>query len=129
MLSTLRALTFLLAPTSVLFVATALAVGGSPPIGVGLVPRQIDTLCEQYEWVTAGDFSLGTDFWGEASATSGSQCVYLDWDNGGNAISWQTSYTWEGDGSSVKSYANAGLTMEATQLSSISSMLTSWSWR
>lgn len=118
-----------LAPTFVAFLVTALTVVASPPIEVDIAPRQIDTLCEQYEWVTAGDFSLGTDFWGEGSASYGSQCVYLDWDNGGNAISWQTSYTWGGDGSSVKSYANAGLNIGATQLSSIFSMPTSWSWR
>jgi xyloglucan-specific endo-beta-1,4-glucanase len=104
--------------TLVMFLASTLAVVATP----------IDTLCDQYGYVTAADFTLNNNLWGESSATSGSQCTYLDYDSG-DTISWQASWTWEGDSSSVKSYANAGLNIGATLLSSITSMQSSWSWR
>lgn len=120
-------LSTLFIPVFAVRLASALAVVAAPP-EVDVAPRQIDTLCGQYESVTAADFTLNTNLWGESSATSGSQCAYLDWDSG-DAVSWQTSWTWEGGGSDVKSYTNAGLTMDSTRLSSITSMPTTWSWR
>jgi xyloglucan-specific endo-beta-1,4-glucanase len=112
-----------LVPTLAVFVASALVISAPAKADA------IETICGQYQSVTAGDFSLSTDLWGESSASSGSQCAYLDWDNGGNEISWQTSWTWEGGNYNVKSYTNVGLNMGATQLNSITSMPTSWSWR
>lgn len=94
---------------------------------LAVVATPIATLCSQYGYVTAADFGLNNNNWGESTASSGSQCTYLDYDSG-DTISWHTSWTWEGDSSSVKSYANAGLLMAATRLSSITSMQSSWSW-
>ncbi|KIM92525.1 glycoside hydrolase family 12 protein [Oidiodendron maius Zn] len=107
----------LFSPTCVVFLAFTLVVVATP----------INTICDPFGSVNAADFNLDNNLWGESSASSGSQCTYLDYDSG-DSISWQTSWTWEGDGSGVKSYANAGLNMGATPLSSITSMQSSWSW-
>ena len=85
------------------------------------------TLCGQEENVVAANFDLNNNLWGESAATSGSQCTTLDYDSG-SIISWHSGWTWEGGQYNVKSYANAGLNIEATLLSSITSLPTSWSW-
>lgn len=46
----------------------------------------------------------------------------------GSTLAWETSWTWAGGSSSVKSYANAGLTFTAKQLSAISSIPVTWDW-
>lgn len=114
-------------PAFWLFLTSTLVVLAGPT-NIDLELRQIDTICDQYGSVTAADFNLYNNLWGESSATSGSQCTYLDYDSG-DTISWQTFWTWAGDSSGVKSYANAGINIGATVLSSISSMQSSWSWR
>ncbi|KAJ8100151.1 glycoside hydrolase family 12 protein [Lipomyces tetrasporus] len=90
------------------------------------VADPIDTLCGQYQTASTSVFTLNNNLWGE-SAGSGSQCTYLDYDSG-NTISWQTEWTWSGGSSNVKSYSNAGINIGATQLSSITSMPSTWSW-
>ncbi|PYH44324.1 putative endoglucanase [Aspergillus saccharolyticus JOP 1030-1] len=82
--------------------------------------------CEQYGSVTAGDFTLYNDLWGESSGT-GSQCTGVD-SASGDTIAWHTSWSWSGGSSSVKSYANAALTFTPQTLKSISSIPTSWKW-
>ena len=88
---------------------------------------QLATLCDQYSYVVEANFGVNNNCWGESSASSGSQCTYVDYASG-DTISWHTGWTWEGDSSSVKSYGNAGLNIGATLLSSITSMPTTWSW-
>ncbi|EME47572.1 glycoside hydrolase family 12 protein [Dothistroma septosporum NZE10] len=85
--------------------------------------------CEQYGSVQTGDYTVYNDLWGEAQATSGSQCFSIAGLSGG-VLSWATTWSWKG-GSSVKSYANAALkslTTSPKQLSSISSIESKWSW-
>jgi xyloglucan-specific endo-beta-1,4-glucanase len=117
--------------------AIALTVAGAPsptkvdrtPSKVDLAPRTaITSLCGQYQNVVVADFDLNNNLWGESSASSGSQCTYLDFDSG-DSISWQASWTWAGDSSSVKSYPNAVLNVAATKLSSITSLPSTWKWR
>lgn len=87
----------------------------------------IASICTQDDTINAADFILYNNLWGEDDATSGSQCTYLDYSNT-NSISWQTAWTWKG-ASDVKSYANAVLNIPATQLSAITSLASTWSWR
>ncbi|KAJ3551741.1 hypothetical protein NM688_g4530 [Phlebia brevispora] len=83
--------------------------------------------CGQWDTVTAGQYSLLLDLWGESGATSGSQCASLVSLNG-NTISWKTNWTWTG-GSGVKSFTNMQLNQGLNQqLSAISSMPTTWQW-
>ncbi|GIJ92698.1 hypothetical protein Asppvi_001976 [Aspergillus pseudoviridinutans] len=102
----------------------SLGVLGSAVSGSALSKRD---LCGQWDSVSAGAYTIYQNLWGEASATSGWQCTGLDY-QGGNVISWHTSWNWQGAPSSVKSYANAGYTFGARQLSSISSIPTVWKW-
>ncbi|PYH44703.1 xyloglucan-specific endo-beta-1,4-glucanase A [Aspergillus saccharolyticus JOP 1030-1] len=87
----------------------------------------IETICTQNNIITTDDFILYNNLWGEEYATSGSECTYLDYVSG-NSISWQTSWTWAGGADYVKSYPNAVLNVGAKQLSSITSIPTTWSW-
>jgi xyloglucan-specific endo-beta-1,4-glucanase len=107
------------------FLSSAFVVFLAPRLAAA---QALDTLCGQYSNVVAANFILNNNNWGEGSATSGSQCTYLDYDSG-DTIAWQTAWTWEGGQYNVKSYANAGLNIGATLLSSITSMPTTLSWR
>jgi xyloglucan-specific endo-beta-1,4-glucanase len=116
--------------------AAALTVSGTPSLTkvnrtlskVDLQLRSaITSLCGQYQNANAADFNLNNNLWAESSASSGSQCTYLDYDSG-DTISWQTSWIWQGDGFSVKSYSNAVLNAPVTKLSSITSMPSTWKW-
>lgn len=95
---------------------------------LGAAADAIASTCDQYGTIPAADFLLNNNEWGLDTATSGSQCIYLDYDSG-NTVSWQTSWTWAGGSSTVKSYPNAGLNMAPTLLSSITSMPSTWNWR
>ncbi|EGN94417.1 glycoside hydrolase family 12 protein [Serpula lacrymans var. lacrymans S7.3] len=89
----------------------------------------VDTsvICGQYDSVTAGQYSLNTDLWGESDATSGSQCSQLV-SLSGTTVAWTTNWTWTG-GSSVKSFSDIQLDDGINQqLSAISSMPTTWDW-
>ncbi|KAL4798081.1 xyloglucan-specific endo-beta-1,4-glucanase A [Aspergillus venezuelensis] len=86
-----------------------------------------DDLCGQYDTTTAGDFILYNNLWGQDNADSGSQCTGLD-SASGNTISWHTSWSWSGGEYNVKSFANAAYQFTATQLSSLSSVPTTWDW-
>nr|AWN00461.1 xyloglucanase GH12 [Aspergillus cervinus] len=85
------------------------------------------TYCGQWDSVTEGNYILYNDLWGESAATSGSQCFTYN-SLSGNTLSWSTSWTWAGGSSSVKSFANAALQFTPKQLSSISSIDTTWTW-
>lgn len=87
----------------------------------------IASVCTQNNIINTADFILYNNLWGKADATSGSQCTHLDFSNL-NSISWQTNWTWEG-AADVKSYSNAVLNIPATQLSSITSLESTWSWK
>lgn len=83
--------------------------------------RRATTACGQYDSISAGSYSILTDLWGEANATSGSQCTTLDSVNG-NDVVWSTTWSWTG-GSSVKSFSNVQLNDGIDQqLSAISTM-------
>jgi len=85
--------------------------------------KRVDTseVCGQYDTVTAGNYELLTDLWGESDATSGSQCSQIT-SQSGSDIAWTTTWTWTG-GSSVKSFSNIQLNEGINvQLSTISSM-------
>lgn len=85
-------------------------------------------LCGQYQSQTSGPFLLDTNLWGEGSATSGWQCSGIDYQSG-NEISWYTAWDWQGGPGSVKSYTNVQLGFSSRQISSISSIPTTWKWQ
>ncbi|KAL4736700.1 concanavalin A-like lectin/glucanase domain-containing protein [Aspergillus similis] len=84
--------------------------------------------CGQWDTATAGNFILYNNLWGEGNADSGSQCTGVDSANG-DSISWHTTWSWSGGSSSVKSFANAAYQFTSTQLSSLSSIPSTWEWQ
>ncbi|KAF7158170.1 hypothetical protein CNMCM5623_002836 [Aspergillus felis] len=74
----------------------SLGLLGSAVSGSALSKRD---LCGQWDSVSAGAYTIYQNLWGEASATSGWQCTGLDY-QGGNVISWHTSWNWQGAPSS-----------------------------
>ena len=93
-----------------------------------LSPRD-GPICDQYTPVQAGSYAVQNDAWGKDSG-SGSQCAQIDGLNGG-ALSWSTTFSWDGGPNSIKSYANAE-SAEGTPckpLSQYHSIPTTWSWR
>lgn len=83
--------------------------------------------CGQYDTTTAGDYTIYNNLWGKDAASSGSQCTEV-LSSSGNTISWQTSWSWSGASSNVKSYANAALNFTAKKISSLSSVPFTWNW-
>ena len=61
------------------------------------------------------------------SSGTGSECSGVD-SLSGNNVAWHTSWSWSGGQYNVKSYPNINLPISVTQLGTISSIPTSWSW-
>ncbi|KAL7268121.1 hypothetical protein RUND412_009269 [Rhizina undulata] len=78
--------------------------------------------CGQWDTTTTSNgYIIYNNLWGEAEATSGSQCTGLD-SVSGTKVAWHTSWTWAGGSSDVKSYANADLVFTPQKLSAISTI-------
>ncbi|KAG6376798.1 glycoside hydrolase family 12 protein [Boletus reticuloceps] len=89
--------------------------------------HRANTVCDKFESVPSGSYSLLNNLWGESSATSGRQCSTLKSVNG-NTVSWSTEWAWSG-GYDVKSFANIQLNEGVNQqLSAITSMPSTWHW-
>lgn len=67
------------------------------------------------------------DLWNEASGT-GSQCTTVDTLSSDDILTWSTSWTWSGNSSQVKSYANIVTNFTITTLAEITSIPSLWSW-
>lgn len=90
------------------------------------VEKRASTFCGQWDSVTTGAYTLYNNLWGESSG-SGSQCTtYTSLSS--NVLKWSTSWSWSGGSSSVKSYANARITVNKA-LSAISKIPSTWNWR
>jgi xyloglucan-specific endo-beta-1,4-glucanase len=90
--------------------------------------RQVATLCDQYGYWSGNGYEVNNNNWGAGSASSGSQCTYVD-GSSSSGVSWHTTWTWEGSPESVKSYAYSGRQIARGQIiASIRSMATSVSW-
>ena len=91
--------------------------------------RQQKTLCDQYAYWSGNGYEMNNNLWGRGSASSGSQCTYLD-SASNNGIQWRTTWTWNGSPNNVKSYVYAGKQVtKGRKISAISSMPTSVAWR
>ncbi|KAK4504735.1 hypothetical protein PRZ48_002697 [Zasmidium cellare] len=83
--------------------------------------------CEQYASVQTGTYTVYNNLWNESAATSGSQCFSVT-GLANNVLSWVTTWTWVGGTGQVKSYANAVVTLTAQQISSITTIPSTWTW-
>ncbi|KAK5679571.1 hypothetical protein LTS10_008392 [Elasticomyces elasticus] len=82
--------------------------------------------CAQYGSTTASPYVISNDLWGEANG-AGSQCYTSNGVSDGS-LSWGTTWSWANNANDVKSYANVILDFTPTQLSGISSLMSSWDW-
>ncbi|KAK0707380.1 concanavalin A-like lectin/glucanase domain-containing protein [Lasiosphaeris hirsuta] len=86
-------------------------------------------LCDLYAYWSGNGYELINNLWGKDSATSGSQCTYLD-DSTDAGVQWHTTWTWQGGHNNVKSYPYSGRQVAKGRLiSSIHSMPTAVTWR
>jgi xyloglucan-specific endo-beta-1,4-glucanase len=100
----------------------------SSPLTTSLVSRQQATLCDQYGYWSGNGYEINNNNWGRGSASSGSQCTYVD-GSSGSGVRWHTTWTWAGGDNNVKSYANSGKQFaRGLRISSLSNMQTSVSW-
>ncbi|KAK3349877.1 concanavalin A-like lectin/glucanase domain-containing protein [Lasiosphaeria hispida] len=90
--------------------------------------RQQKDLCELYAYWSGDGYELINNLWGKDSATSGSQCTYLD-DCTNTGVQWHTTWDWQGAPNNVKSFPYSGRQVtKGRTISSISSMPTSVTW-
>ncbi|CCM01661.1 uncharacterized protein FIBRA_03723 [Fibroporia radiculosa] len=87
------------------------------------------TLTGQYSCYTDGNYELCNDQWGIDEGTGNQTATFIGLVDGGDAVSWSTTYTWADNENDVKTYANI-LTVNAygQALSDISEATTAWSW-
>ncbi|KAF3769762.1 family 12 glycoside hydrolase [Cryphonectria parasitica EP155] len=83
--------------------------------------------CDQWGEIETGSYIVYNDLWGEADATSGSQCTTVTAVTNG-IIEWSTSWTWAGGSSDVKSFADVSLVFTPTELSALSDIQAVWEW-
>lgn len=83
--------------------------------------------CEQYATVSAGQFTLYNNLWGQENG-NGEGCVGVD--SASSPIAWHATWTWTGGDGQVKSYPNLmPANFTPTQVSGLSSISTTWDWR
>ncbi|ORY59949.1 endoglucanase A precursor [Pseudomassariella vexata] len=91
------------------------------------IEKRASTYCGQWDSATTGAYIVYNNLWGEAAATSGSQCTTLTGLSGSSLV-WSTSWTWAGGPYNVKSYANVVTSIASKQLSAISKLPSTWKW-
>lgn len=111
--------------TTVLLAATAARAAHDAPTRI---QARATSICGQWDSVETGAYTVYQDLWNEASGT-GSQCTTVDAvDDANGVLSWSTSWSWSGNSSQVKSYANAVTNFTIMTLADISSIPSVWSW-
>jgi hypothetical protein len=68
----------------------------------------MDRICGHGESLARGKYLLLNNLWGAAGGR-GSQCLSSEGDVVGEGVAWSTSWEWQGDADTVKSYAAAVL--------------------
>jgi xyloglucan-specific endo-beta-1,4-glucanase len=93
-----------------------------------LAPRQQQSLCDLYAYWSGNGYELLNNLWGKDTATSGSQCTYLDGASSAG-VQWHTTWTWQGAPNNVKSYPYVGRQVaKGRKISAVSKMPTSVKW-
>lgn len=113
------------------FITTAILAGTAAAAAVNDAPTRIQaratSICGQWDTVETGIYTVYQDLWNEAEGT-GSQCTTVDDLSDDDVLSWSTSWSWSDNASQVKSFANVVTNATITDLASISSIPTIWSW-
>ncbi|KAK5689280.1 hypothetical protein LTR17_026371 [Elasticomyces elasticus] len=125
--------------TSLLFLGSALAA----PTPFSALEERATQQCGQYQQQSNGGYTLSTNGWGWSSGT-GSQCSEINSVSGTTiAVSfrenlsethalilqqWDTTWSWSGTATQVKSYTNVQSGFTQKQLSLYKSIPTTWKW-
>jgi len=100
----------------------------APGATAATLDKRETTICGQWDSAVTGTYTVYQDLWGEATATSGSQCTTVTSDVNGTLV-WSTPGTWAGGPCNVKSFANATVSMTKKKISAYTSIPTKWKWR
>lgn len=111
--------------TTALFTAGALATANNDA-PTRIVPRAT-SICGQWDTVETGTYTVYQDLWNEAAGT-GSQCTTVDSVSTDGVLAWSTSWSWTGNSSQVKSFANTVTNTTIATLADISAIPSIWSW-
>ncbi|CAO2652539.1 Nn.00g008220.m01.CDS01 [Neocucurbitaria sp. VM-36] len=109
--------------STLLFASTASLALAAP---TATIQKRAD-YCGQWDSAVTGTYTVYNNLWGQADATSGSQCTGVD-GLSGTTLKWHTSWTWAGGAGHVKSYANVVTKISQKALSSIKSLPSTWTW-
>jgi xyloglucan-specific endo-beta-1,4-glucanase len=88
---------------------------------------QTATLCNQYAYFQTNGYEFNNNLWGKGSATSGSQCTYVD-GLSGNGVKWRSDWQWAGGENNVKSYVYSGRQINKKLVSQLNSLPTTANW-
>ena len=109
-----------------LLILAVTAYAAPTPHAEGLSERAVQQ-CGQYQTQYQGPYNLATNGWGWSTGT-GSQCSQIN-SVSGNTIAWETSWSWSGGPTSVKSYTNVQQNSYSRKpLSQYTSIPTTWKW-
>lgn len=84
-------------------------------------------LCSQYAYQSVNGYDLLNNLWGISTATSGSQCTNYD-GAVGSGIAFSSTWTWQGDQNTVKSYIYAGRQFTRKKMPEIRTLPTTVQW-
>lgn len=92
-----------------------------------LTAAQQATLCKDFEYYSSNGYELNNNIWGRSSATSGSQCTYV------NSVSqtgakWTSNWQWQGGRDNVKSYVYSGRQITKKPVSQYNNLETEAYW-
>jgi xyloglucan-specific endo-beta-1,4-glucanase len=88
---------------------------------------QTVTLCDQYAYYQTNGYEFNNNLWGKGSASSGSQCTYVDGYTG-NGVKWRSDWQWAGGDNNVKSYVYSGRQITKKLVSQLSNLQTTTQW-
>jgi xyloglucan-specific endo-beta-1,4-glucanase len=88
---------------------------------------QTVTLCDQYAYYQTNGYEFNNNLWGRGSASSGSQCTYVDGYTG-NGVKWRSDWQWAGGDNNVKSYVYSGRQITKKLVSQLTNLQTTTQW-
>ncbi|CAI6336625.1 unnamed protein product [Periconia digitata] len=103
--------------------ATTFALAALAPVALA----QQSTLCGQYDYYAASGYEFNNNNWGKGSASSGSQCTYVD-SASSSGVRWHTTWEWQGGQDNVKAYPYSGRQIQKKPISQYSNLQTNTQW-
>lgn len=86
-----------------------------------------ETLCQNYQSYSSNNYEVINNLWGISSASSGSQCTYVD-SVSSTGAKWHSTWEWQGGQNNVKSYVYSALQFTKKPITQYTSMKTEAYW-